>query len=383
MGGLWHVTLFLLSCIFRTRAGYKHAAPAPSYGRPCVLWRTKSARHHRVHDPGRDGDDDNSLSVRATFPDEPRPGRLASRAKAHSKARNKQIGQPYWTESVCLRATIKDFAKARGQRPQNRGSVRTSIACRHVAMCLGAWSSGMIRASGARGRGFDSRSSPSHVAHVAARAAGQSRDDAAKPPLGQVQSTIMNKERALTWKKMRAQQSRRKKARMRTALEVIRRLEWDPACCADAVVVGYRDLGEIVERPLDAFSHWGAIELADEDELAIPQHRVVYFKSGDAIVWDKRRIYDVDGMPPRRRVREHGTRQGRPVGDRGAAARVAAQSRMIDPARNDDRTPPSPDDGAARPPTCGPRPTAVYDPGAPSVHRVAGRCGRPWRPTNF
>ena len=31
-----------------------------------------------------------------------------------------------------LRATIKDFAKARGQRPQNRGSsVRTSIACRH------------------------------------------------------------------------------------------------------------------------------------------------------------------------------------------------------------------------------------------------------------
>jgi len=84
---------------------------------------------------------------------------------------------------------------------------------------------------------------------------------------------------------------------MRTALEVIRRLEWDPACCAAAVVVGYRDFGEIVERPLEEFSHWGAIELADEDELAIPQHRVVYFKSGDDIVWDKRRIYlDVDGV---------------------------------------------------------------------------------------
>jgi len=108
----------------------------------------------------------------------------------------------------------------------------------------------------------------------------------------------MNKERALTWKKMRAQQTRRKKARMRTALEVIRRLEWDPACCAAAVVVGYHDriLGEIVEKPLDAFSRWGSIELAGDDELAIPQHRVVYFKSGDAIVWDKRRIYDVDGM---------------------------------------------------------------------------------------
>ena len=79
---------------------------------------------------------------------------------------------------------------------------------------------------------------------------------------------------------------------MRTALEVIRRLEWDPACCAAAVVVGYHDriLGEIVEKPLDAFSRWGAIELADENELAIPQHRVVYFKSGDAIVWDNRCI---------------------------------------------------------------------------------------------
>ena len=86
---------------------------------------------------------------------------------------------------------------------------------------------------------------------------------------------------------------------MRTALEVIRRLEWDPACCAAAVTVGYRDLGEIVERPLDAFSHWGAIEFAGEDDLAIPQHRVVYFKSGDDIVWDKRRIYDgcrLDGV---------------------------------------------------------------------------------------
>ena len=83
---------------------------------------------------------------------------------------------------------------------------------------------------------------------------------------------------------------------MRTALEVIRRVEWDSAICADAIVVGYRDFGEIVEQPLDAFSHWGAIELADDDELAIPQHRVVYFKSGDMIVWDKRPIYDVNGM---------------------------------------------------------------------------------------
>ena len=75
--------------------------------------------------------------------------------------------------------TIKDLAKAHGQRPQpgaacaHRRATGRSNTCRRV---LGAWSSGMIRASGARGRGFDSRSSPSHIAHVAARAAGQSRD---------------------------------------------------------------------------------------------------------------------------------------------------------------------------------------------------------------
>ena len=148
---------------------------------------------------------------------------------------------------------------------------------------------------------------PRRTHRSAARAAAQSRDartpTQAKPLLDKCGKTpqYMNKERALTWKKMRAQQTRRKKARMRTALEVIRRLEWDPACCAAAVVVGYHDriLGEIVEKPLDAFSRWGAIELAGDDELAIPQHRVVYFKSGDAIVWDKRRIYDgcrLDGV---------------------------------------------------------------------------------------
>ncbi len=46
---------------------------------------------------------------------------LASDQHNTAKARNKQIGQPYWTESVCLRATINILAKARGQRPQKPG----------------------------------------------------------------------------------------------------------------------------------------------------------------------------------------------------------------------------------------------------------------------
>ena len=93
---------------------------------------------------------------------EPRPGRLASeQSNTPQSTHNKQIGQPYCAESG-LRATIKDFAKARGQRPQNRGNACAPAS--HAAMKRkGAWSSGRIRASGARGRGFDSRSSPSHT----------------------------------------------------------------------------------------------------------------------------------------------------------------------------------------------------------------------------
>ena len=74
--------------------------------------------------------------------------------------------------------TIKDLAKALGGVRITGGSVRT-IACRHVHM--GAWSSGMIRASGARGRGFDSRSSPSHTSQCCASSravAGRAHPDA-------------------------------------------------------------------------------------------------------------------------------------------------------------------------------------------------------------
>ena len=111
---------------------------------------------------------------------EPRPGWLAS--EQSNAEHTQQANRAALLDGECLRATTKDVTKARGQRPQNR------MQCAHSShaamMCLGAWSSGRIRASGARGRGFDSRSSPSHVAHVAARAAGQPRD-ARTPDAGQ------------------------------------------------------------------------------------------------------------------------------------------------------------------------------------------------------
>ena len=99
-------------------------------------------------------------------------------------------------------------------------------------------------------------------------------------------------------KKQTEERSIEKKERMRTAKDVIDKWTHDPRCDVGGCVVGYLDriLQKILEKPLTAFSSWGSIEQASRDDLAIPQHRVVYFKSGDMIVWDKRPIYDVNGM---------------------------------------------------------------------------------------
>jgi uncharacterized protein (UPF0248 family) len=82
----------------------------------------------------------------------------------------------------------------------------------------------------------------------------------------------------------------KKKARMRPAIDVIHRYLHDPACDASRCTIGYHDrlLDAIVEKPLLAFSHWGDIASSARDDLAIPQHRIVYFKHGASVVWDKR-----------------------------------------------------------------------------------------------
>ena len=76
--------------------------------------------------------------------------------------------------------------------------------------------------------------------------------------------------------------------RMKTATEVIHRILWDDQLCRDHFVIGYLDrfLG-VIENDFNAFS-WEDIASVDNDTLAIPKHRIQYFKYKDDIVWDKR-----------------------------------------------------------------------------------------------
>ncbi|KAK3582961.1 hypothetical protein CHS0354_019971 [Potamilus streckersoni] len=87
-----------------------------------------------------------------------------------------------------------------------------------------------------------------------------------------------------------------KKSAMKTAADVIKRIQWDSGLNHQDFYVGYFDrfLG-IVEKCFTAFT-WEDIASVDMFTLTIPQHRIQYFKYKTEVVWDKgERIDNVFG----------------------------------------------------------------------------------------
>ena len=85
----------------------------------------------------------------------------------------------------------------------------------------------------------------------------------------------------------------KKKPSMRTAEDVKNRILWDPMLPEDFFIIGYLDrfLG-IMEESFSTFS-WEHLASVDYDVLAIPQHRIQYFKYKSEKVWDKTQRLDV------------------------------------------------------------------------------------------
>lgn len=78
-----------------------------------------------------------------------------------------------------------------------------------------------------------------------------------------------------------------KKAAMKTAEDVIKRIQWDSQLPQDEFIVGYIDrFTGIQEKYFDSFS-WEDISSVDYTVLAIPKHRIQYFKYRDIKIWDK------------------------------------------------------------------------------------------------
>ena len=85
----------------------------------------------------------------------------------------------------------------------------------------------------------------------------------------------------------------RKKPPMKTASDVISRIQWDEELSPKDFVVGYLDrfIG-IMEKSFTDFS-WEDLASVDHFvDLAIPRHRIQYFKYRGEIVWDKRERID-------------------------------------------------------------------------------------------
>jgi 2'-5' RNA ligase/uncharacterized protein (UPF0248 family) len=83
-----------------------------------------------------------------------------------------------------------------------------------------------------------------------------------------------------------------KKCSMKTASDVIKRIQWDQEINKSFITVGYLDrfLG-LKECSFDSFD-WGDIVLADLGALAIPEHRINYFKYKNEIIWNKKNRLD-------------------------------------------------------------------------------------------
>eukprot|EP00111_Clytia_hemisphaerica_P013144 TCONS_00038582-protein len=79
---------------------------------------------------------------------------------------------------------------------------------------------------------------------------------------------------------------------MKTATDVIHRILWDDALPTQDFIVGYLDrFVGIIEKPFTAFS-WEDIASVDMNVLAVPKHRIQYFKYLDVVVWDKNKRMD-------------------------------------------------------------------------------------------
>ena len=81
---------------------------------------------------------------------------------------------------------------------------------------------------------------------------------------------------------------------MKTAADVISRLQWDKQLPIEKFTVGYVDRFQgVLEQPFTAFCWEDLASVDDYEVLAIPQHRIQYFKYSGLKVWEKATRLDV------------------------------------------------------------------------------------------
>ena len=80
-----------------------------------------------------------------------------------------------------------------------------------------------------------------------------------------------------------------KNPKLKTAEDVIRRIQWDEKMDSCEFSVGYVDrFVGLQEKAFDEFSFKNFVDVDfEKQEFGVPQHRIQYFKWKGHIVWDK------------------------------------------------------------------------------------------------
>jgi len=113
-------------------------------------------------------------------------------------------------------------------------------------------------------------------------------DNGVFPTVAVSQSTAKSKVRKKHKTVESGQTAGKPKKKMRTASDVIKRIQWQKELNPEDFTVGYLDrfLG-VQEKEFESFS-WDDIATVDDFAvLAIPKHRIQYFKYCGTVVWDK------------------------------------------------------------------------------------------------
>lgn len=101
------------------------------------------------------------------------------------------------------------------------------------------------------------------------------------------QKTKSQKSKMKTIENIQDIETPEKKSSMKTAIDVLNRIIWDEQINKEFVTVGYLDRFLGIKECLFSVFDWGDIVEADIGALAIPKHRINYFKYKNEIIWDK------------------------------------------------------------------------------------------------
>jgi len=106
------------------------------------------------------------------------------------------------------------------------------------------------------------------------RKKSKKKEDVEEKPITQPEKKISNT----------SNETEKKRPHMRTSEDVFNRIKWDTEYNSEEYKVGYED--RFVGLMECEFTLWESRDVTEE--TFIPWHRVVYFKRGEEIVWDRR-----------------------------------------------------------------------------------------------